>query len=348
MEEKMITHEEALAYFCENYKISDRHMTTPMLYNFTGYTAPKSYWLTNPSEFMRNKKIDALHIVPVLRFGNSVTQLINALRFCELYDIKRIVIYNHPLVDFDEFYIEDLCIQNVRQGSETDNALAGNFYFWDKLVKDKAGPTRRDERRIAETYLRNIFRKQIFQPVIQLADDDLVLHFRGGDVFQERINYDPKIRSSYLQPPCCFYEYAIAYEKQIGRLGRVVAVHEDFSNPCLAIVENYCSSHGIKFIAHSGVLSEDLSILIGASKLVFSYGSFLWSAGIMSSRLNCMYWFEDNHYAYNLRSTLSIEGRQVKDKSGSFLKRGEWFNTPDDVKRLKEFPLEAMFIKHVN
>ncbi len=291
--------------------------------------------------------METLEIVPVLRFGNSVMQLVNAIYFCERTRIKKLRICGHPMIFHRELRIGDLLFFDRLNEEVEESGLAGHFFYWSRLVRFVDAPTIDDQREIAMTILRRLFTGRLFSPSIDVLPSDLVLHFRAGDVFSEDIPYNPEVRRTYLQPPFAFYKAAIEHEREKGELGRVIAVYEDLGNPCVLAIEDYCNKSGISLVKQSGQLVEDLSVLIAARKLVWSYGSFLWGAGLLSRELERSYWFEDNDYANQLARVLNLDGYACRDTNGGFLKRGEWHNTPENRTMMTEYPIEYLSLQHM-
>ena len=302
-----------LAQFCTDSGCVIAHMLSAQAYQATNYWAPHSYWLTAPERYARGEKVDALAIIPVLRFGNSIQQLANALHLAEKWGICRLIVDNHPFIRAGLVTAPGLTLENTFSVAEQYNGLAGHFYYWHNLLPNLPQPNDADFRQACDFIRTHVFDKSFFEPKIDLNAKDLVVHMRGGDIFSDTIPHDPQTRRLYLQPPLAFYTRAVEEEVSTGDLRQVIIVYEDEGNPCVTGLKRYCVSRGIPHFAHSGKLADDLAILINATKLAFSYGTFLWAASMLSTKLERLYWFEDNNYANRIWRTVGGAGFRFVD-----------------------------------
>ena len=102
--------------------------------------------------------------------------------------------------------------------------LLGRFF---KLKEFDLSLSAADEARIFRDYIRPLVRPEFRIPDMRVRPDDLILHFRAGDVFTG------KVHSNYGQPPLSYYLAAVEREQP----ARVWLVFEDRSNPCIDAAE---------------------------------------------------------------------------------------------------------------
>lgn len=273
-------------------------------------------------------RIEEIHIKHWHRFGNAVRQLRNAFFAAERYRAKVIRLPPHPFLSGSEagqFHL--------RWSTEppTDAlALSGLFFFVRRTLRLYGAL--HNEARILRTHIRPMFGKLTGTPDPRVAPDDLVLHFRSGDVFQV-----PCRAPEYGQPPLAFYVGAIKRE----RPRRVWLVAEDRGNPCIEAVESSLRVEGIDTVYQSASLEEDLRVLLSARRLITSRGTFATTVASLSPRLEKAYIFDS---APTLKR-LGVHVVQGSDLHGALERNSlchNWAAKPEQVAMLLSYPEDAI------
>ena len=190
-----------------------------------------------------------------------------------------------------------------------------------------------DEARIFRDYIRPLVRPEFRIPDMRVRPDDLILHFRAGDVFTG------KVHSNYGQPPLSYYLAAVEREQP----ARVWLVFEDRSNPCIDAAEAALSQRGMEVVLQSGSLDEDLRVLLSARRIVAGRGSFVHMVSHLSDYLSKIYFFERGTCESVRR--LGIQVVKSTDAQGEFkagLLNRKWRNAPEQRALMLSYPAERL------
>ena len=165
-------------------------------------------------------RISAIRIARWSRFGNSVVQIRNAIRLAELVGVN-VVQFGEP----HPFFSAELAggfqfVQSDQSASQP--ILEGKFFLMDAFGL-KYSPEY--DARLVRDVVRLLLNSDLVSHDPRVHQDDLILHFRSGDVFRK--NKPP--HRDYGQPPLCYYISAVERE----RPSRVWLVFEDAANPCV-------------------------------------------------------------------------------------------------------------------
>lgn len=167
--------------------------------------------------------IDSLYINGIMRFGNYLISLNNAIIFCEIFNCKRIIIKNNnTFINHPIFYLKyNLTIEPHQAFNNINNNsinLNLNFFFF--LNFSLLGNVDRF----------NLFRNEIMEylPKVKVYPYDLFIYLRGGDIF----NTSNKSHKDYHQPPFCFYESVLNNFK----FRNVRIICEDKFNPVILLL----------------------------------------------------------------------------------------------------------------
>ena len=190
---------------------------------------PASFNLAMPA-------VKVLRVTNWLRLGNAVRQLQHVFHMGEHLEVEAI-----------EFPAEKPFLEGTHSGKfrlawrhsidpppelshlvPPKPGIKGSFFYIEALgtepsAKDLATVTKRH----VSPLLRPLFRRR--HPLV--GPEDVALHFRAGDVFKSIDNIP--IHPGYGQPPAAYYIAAVRRE----RAKRAWLVHEDRSNPAVAVVE---------------------------------------------------------------------------------------------------------------
>jgi hypothetical protein len=136
------------------------------------------------------------------RLGNNILQISSAIK-------KGLEKKANIILPYNEAFNTNSIILSENE-SENESGL-----YWDEYVSD-------DERmKICQNYILPIIK----HTNVELDDNDLVIHLRGGDVFK-----DPPNR--YVQAPPSYIKKVINLEKPKN----IYVVYEDMSNPNLEFI----------------------------------------------------------------------------------------------------------------
>jgi hypothetical protein len=276
-----------------------------------------------------NPKVDVLRIAGWFRFGNSVIQLRNAIYVAERLGARAI-----EASESHSFFAGDRAGRialswGVRKAGLAPT-LQGRFF---KLDDFDLSLDADDAARIFRHHVRPLVRPEFRIPDMRVRPDDLVLHFRAGDVFSGEVH------PGYGQPPLSFYLAAVEREQP----ARVWLVYEDRGNPCIDAAETALRQRGLDVVVQSGTLDDDLRVLLSARRIVAGRGSFVHMVSHLSDCLTKIYFFERGP-CDSLRR-LGIQVVNSTDAHGEF-KAGllslNWRNAPEQRALMLSYPAERV------
>ena len=199
------------------------------------------------------------------RLGNNIVQLSNIIDIALTYKHAIKFHIGHRL--FNIKIIEDYFSKYNNSELVTDKY---NFYYKNKLPY------------LNETYQlhseeRNKILKKAFliKNIEKLHEDDLVIHIRSGDIFSNSPH------SMYVPPPLSYYI------KQINKRNyrKIIIVCEDNINP----VVNYLLRLYNNAVYSKNNLEKDIRLILGATNIIFSVGTFIPSLMLMSDNIKYLY-----------------------------------------------------------
>tara|TARA_R110002020_G_scaffold79078_3_gene198408 strand:+ start:6751 stop:7563 length:813 start_codon:yes stop_codon:yes gene_type:complete len=238
------------------------------------------------------------------RLGNNIQQISNAIYYCRLNGFN----FHSPPHSLIEEFSENF-------GVESD--LSSTFYSYSEGGEDvdyDVNDLNSQRKSICETFI--LPRLKI--PLLKkpLPSSTLVVHLRGGDIFNRNPAYQ-SIPGGYVQNPLCFYEGLFKKFKSI------LVVAEDLSNP---LIEPLQKKQKVKIICSS--IEEDFSLLLRAKNLAPSgVGTFAIAAALCSKNIEnlfCTNLFWDSHLnPLMLKSKINVE----INKLSGYIQMGEWKNT---------------------
>lgn len=214
------------------------------------------------------------------RMGNNIQQVANALILAEKSGKS-----------FEQDLEHDLIAKFKYNFGKDGKKARRRFYSWQPIINcqhskfygsNEIGVSReyifQNLRRICKEYIRPYL---MIPPVDTLSEDTLVIHIRGGDVFEKEY----KNPTNYVQNPLSFYLTIISkFENTL------VVVEPNSKNPVLNELQKIPN---LKFQSSSPV--EDFATLLSAKNLATSgVGTFAIAAAFCSS--NIMNLFVTNSY----------------------------------------------------
>lgn len=196
------------------------------------------------------------------RLGNNIAQLSNIIAIAIAYKHNIVFNVNHKV--FDLSVIQKYFNKYNNSEKITDDKY--NFFNKNKLPYPN------------DVYKNNIEeRNQILKKSFliknskKLPENELVIHIRSGDIFSS--NPHP----GYVPPPLSYYT------KQINKFEytKIIIVSEDRKNPVVnKLLELYENS-----VYNKNSLEEDIKIILGATNIVYSVGTFIPSLMLFSENI---------------------------------------------------------------
>jgi hypothetical protein len=282
-------------------------------------------------------RIQTLRINRWARFGNSVIQLRNAIYMAELLGAQNIEAPEEHAV-FSQGTDHRFTYRWSTQfyPPPAASTIVGDFFFltaFEKVVDRKA------EARIFSEHLQGLVSPTIQTPDPRVGEEDLVMHFRAGDVFDQ-----PAPHPDYGQPPLCYYLSIV----ERHRPRTVWLVFENRSNPCIDAAERILRERGIDVRIQSGTLAEDIRVLMSARRLVASRGSFVPMIALLSRRVQFVHFFERGTH-YPLRE-LGVAVAIVSDARGHYKERimnGNWKCSQEQRQLMLDYPSDCLSVREI-
>ena len=250
------------------------------------------------------------------RLGNNLTQLINAIDYCERNKyvfVQNNTIYTHatkgPIYDgltkfegpkkdlhaFIQNFIVNFTEKNITFDNVNElctNKIVGMFYDSDVPVLNN----RKSE--ILRKYILPNFKYDNDL----LEKDTLVIHIRSGDIMKEGCH------GFYVQPPFSFYKKVID-ENDFKKL--IIVTEPDMKNPAIQMLVDSYKNVSIQ----STSLYDDVSTILNANHLVCnSQGTFGHMLALLSPNLKNIhipYYLNPHATHFNDNSFLKSEDTRV-------------------------------------
>ena len=201
------------------------------------------------------------------RLGNNIIQLLNIVNIAILHEHN--ISFNVKHKFFDLSIIQEYFKKNTNSIKITDRY---NFFYKNKIPylngKNAENAENAENTENVKKILNEAF---LINDIIKLPENDLVIHLRSGDIFSS--NPHPK----YVPSPLSYYI------KEINKL-KYQTIHivcEDMNNPVLTELLNIYTNS----VYHKNTLENDIKIILGASNVIFSVGSFIPSLMIFSDNI---------------------------------------------------------------
>ena len=275
-----------------------------------------------------------LRILEWLRFGNSFRQLVHAFALAERWGIRQI-----GLPSRHEFYGGESPAPFVLSWGTERRAprltLSGHFLHVRALTPPLDAEV---EWRIVRDFVRPLVSAALLRPDPRVGRDDLVMHFRSGDVF------DPlEANRCYPQPPLAYY--LAAYERELTE--RVWLVFEDRRNPTITAAEEALRARGVDVRIQSGSLADDLRVLLSARQLVASISTLLPAVAALSSSVETYYQFSPEPSRVLLLNGVRV--LRARDIHGDFDAAviSDWGARPEQLTMMMSYPESRIAIDPV-
>lgn len=285
-------------------------------------------------------KVNALVLTHFGLFGNSVIQLLHIFNMAEALKVGRVYLPAGSPFQVDQptriGSLEICPADTIRPASET--RLIGVFFDAPPLgaISDMDGDRRRA---LGQRYLAPIYRSSATP--VELGADDLVVHFRAGDIFAGVGN----VHQDYAQPPLSFYVSAVERHLAIYPSAKLHVIAQDDTNPCVAPFLTIIGKRGWSATTRVAErFEEDRSILIAARHIICSFGTLPLSLMALSETLESVYAFRaltvlGTPFRSYLPSTIRA---LLAEPLLPYLVVGDWQNTGDQRNLMLTYPREAL------
>ena len=236
------------------------------------------------------------------RFGNNILQIVRAIHYAKLRGHWEVSFPPHAM----------LTTQSIRLtgGDKSDlGNTARLIKTFTNMAELKVGDaTPATYRAYALKYIRPILRIS----TVPTSQTDLVVHFRGGDLFGE------KPHGSYVQPPLWFYQKAVgAYD------GSAVFVYEDLKNPCVRAL----LGEAVDATAASS-FTDDLAMLLNSKHLIAGFTTLAFAVYLLNPALLSL--TLPDYFAASLPAGEWGDGFALKTIAlPGYIRVGEWRNTAE-------------------
>jgi len=280
----------------------------------------KNFYFSDVLSNIFRKKFRKRDIAIIMNFdfgrtGNRFNEMRSFIQFGLSLGLKNIYLdSNDPMFNLEdnEYVLPASKIPNKLIKIRCKNAIFFHHIIWDLDIPDY-----KNHEKKAKDFLRRIF---LTNRVTNLNNKDMVIHIRGGDIFDT--SNPAKDRH---QPPFSWYVKVIQNHQEKFGLEQIIIVFEDKKNPCVDALINYAKTENIKFELSSSSVENDYRWLMGAKVLVPSWGTFCDPAISLNSKLECIYKFSDDQIVQN-----------------TYIKRGEWNASPDQIQLMTDLPIECI------
>ena len=274
-------------------------------------------------------KIDTFFVGYSIPFGNSLITMNNLIFTCEIIGCNKIVLRDNrvkrPWLIKNPIFIKKLNLTIMlghHSHCDDDNVLCVSIATWDPFSPTFVKPQVRIQY-IRDELIRNL-------PNVKTDPDDLYIHLRGGDVFNN------KPSTTYAQPPLCFYEKILDNNK----FKNIYILSMDRKNVVLDALMNKFKN----IIFNENRYEYDISLLINAYNIVTSVSSFVISTIKLNNNLKDLWEYDINrlsekffflhHHLYKFDIKYKIHTMKSSDEYAQ--KMYIWRNTEAQVKLMLE------------
>lgn len=206
-----------------------------------------------------------IHIKHKSRLANFLIQIRNALHIALFYKFN-VILPSH------EYLNSTYIINNKNITRKSKTIVDKHDYFYSDKINIPKYIFNVNKDMVVDV-MKNIF---VIKNTPSLGVNDLVIHIRSGDIFQEQIPHP-----EYLTPPLSYYTYII----DKNNYENIYLVAEDTLNPCInKLLELYPN---IRFKIQS--LKEDIKIILSAVNMVISFGTFIPELLYLSDNIKNVY-----------------------------------------------------------
>lgn len=202
------------------------------------------------------------------RLGNNIIQLVNIIHIAIAYKHNiKINVNIRKLPFFDLSVIEKYFNKYNNNKIITDKK---NFFYSSRLPFPKEIFKQNIEER--NKILQKAF---LINNINKLSENDLVIHIRSGDIFSS------KPHPNYAPPPLTYYTKQIDKSKY----EKIHIICEDTINPVVnELLKLYKNA-----VYNKNTLENDIRIILGATNIIYSIGTFIPSLMLLSNNNKYLY-----------------------------------------------------------
>lgn len=246
------------------------------------------------------------------RSGNNILQIIRAIHYAIINNHNSIKFQQHSLLTSNIINLENIeNIENINKSQINDT-----FFSLKKYNIIEPDPYIMKE--YFQKYVKPIFKIQTENNNDVENDNNIHIHFRGGDIFSSNPH------KAYVQPPLSYYKNII------NDYDSIKLVCEDKKNPC---INELLKQKNVEYI--SNTLEKDLSILSNVSNLVIGFGTFGFLLYLMNPNLKNLYIpdFFVNELPKGKWGNVNIHSIELPN----YIKVGEWEFNEEQRKMMLEY-----------
>ena len=168
------------------------------------------------------------------------------------------------------------------------------------------------------------------------AEDSLVIHLRGGDV------YGTRLLPNHGQPPLSYYT-------KILKSAQWSSVHVVFQAPYVPVLDGirqHCADHRLPYSQQCASIREDMAALLRATNLVVGRSTFAPAIVGLSPAVKRVFCFESGFRVFPPKSNLTLV--TTTDRLGVYREKimsNNWRNTKEQVQMMLDYPEDALEIE---
>lgn len=199
------------------------------------------------------------------RLGNNINQLSNIINIA--------ITYKHNIIfKVDHKYFNLSIIEKYFNKYNNSEKITDKDYFFNKSNLPYSNDIFTQNIEERNKLLQKAF---LINDINKLPENDLVIHIRSGDIF----NSNP--HQGYVPMPLSYYIKQIdKYKYQ-----KIHIVCEDTVNPVVnKLLELYKNS-----VYEKNTLEKDINLILGATNIIFSIGTFVPSLMLLSDNIKYIY-----------------------------------------------------------
>ncbi len=274
---------------------------------------------------------------PAGRFGNHLMQLVHATHAALELGVDRVYVPAIPWFDAGApettaggvTYVVYSGLDDVKAP-----ALFGTFLFEDlePAVAVLDGELRQQ---LVDRHVSSLFAPPpLAEP---RPPNHVAVHLRSGDLFDR-----PDPHPNFVQPPLAYYTTALRHFAAARAGAHVTLVYEDEGNPVIGALHAFLGDAGLPHTIASASLASDLATLLEHRALVLGRGSFGVAVAALSENVETLYapWSEPRFRG--LVRERGLEAYGVEEISPQYIAEGTWRNSPEQRRRMVEYPLENL------
>jgi hypothetical protein len=262
------------------------------------------------------------------RLGNNIQQISLAIMYAKINGFK-LTTPDHPNIRSISFGTSRFWWRKYK--------IKNRFFFFSEVdetsrdIKMSYKYVCENIQKIAQEFITPNFKFQIAEP---LGENVLVVHLRGGDIYQK----DEYTNNKYVQNPLSFYENLILnFDKTI------LVCEPGDENPVVSVLKKYPS-----VIIQSSSVQEDFSTILRAKNLATSgVGTFAIAAALCSKNLEILF-CTDRYLTEHLNPEMIKNAKVHCLKLGNeYIKIGSWGADEKNISEMLSYQVDKNYFKKI-